>query len=138
MSPPLIATGELIMSEIGQRIYELRTERVPRLTQRQLAERAGLSVDLIQKLEQGRKATAKITSLSAIANALDVDLVAILSKPTHLESVPSDGGLLALRRVLTPVDEQAGDPVAREELRGLLVEAWSAYWRGDYDVLAGF
>jgi transcriptional regulator with XRE-family HTH domain len=126
------------MSEIGQRIYELRVERVPRLTQRELAERAGLSVDLIQKLEQGRKATAKITSLTAIAVALDVDLAAILSKPTHLESVPVDGGLLALRRALTPAVDELGEPVALEELRTELAEAWAAYWRGDYDVLSGF
>jgi transcriptional regulator with XRE-family HTH domain len=134
----LIATRERPMSEIGQRIYELRVERVPRLTQRELAERAGLSVDLIQKLEQGRKATAKITSLTAIAVALDVDLAAILSKPTHLESVPVDGGLLALRRALTPAVDELGEPVALEELRTELAEAWAAYWRGDYDVLSGF
>jgi transcriptional regulator with XRE-family HTH domain len=126
------------MSEIGQRIYELRTERIPRLTQRELAERAGLSVDLIQKLEQGRKTTAKITSLSAIAGALDVDLTAILSKPTHLESVPDSGGLLELRRVLTPVVDELGEPAPLEELRAAVVQAWAAYWKGDYDVLAAF
>jgi transcriptional regulator with XRE-family HTH domain len=127
------------MSEIGQRIYELRTERVPRLTQRDLAERAGLSVDLVQKLEQGRKATAKITSLTAIANALDVDLSALLSKPTHLESLPVDGGLLELRRVLTPVvDEPAGPYASAQELRTALADAWSTYWSGDYDLLASF
>jgi transcriptional regulator with XRE-family HTH domain len=127
------------MSEIGQRIYDLRTERVPRLTQRELAERAGLSVDLIQKLEQGRKATAKITSLSAIATALDVDLAALLSKPTHLESLPVDGGLLELRRVLTPVVDQPADHyTSTEELRTALADAWVAYWSGDYDLLTGF
>jgi transcriptional regulator with XRE-family HTH domain len=126
------------MSEIGQRIYELRAERVPRLTQRELAERAGVSVDLVQKLEQGVKATARITSLSKIAAALDVDLAAILSKPTHLESIPVDGGLLALRRALTPVVDEPGEPASVDELRAMLAEAWSAYWRGDYDVLAGF
>jgi transcriptional regulator with XRE-family HTH domain len=127
------------MSEIGQRIYDLRTERVPRLTQRELAERSGLSVDLIQKLEQGRKATAKITSLSAIANALDVDLAALLSKPTHLESLPADGGLLELRRVLTPVVDQPADHyTSAEELRTALADAWVAYWSGDYDLLTSF
>lgn len=126
------------MSEIGRRIYELRTERTPRLTQRELAERSGVSVDVIQKLEQGRKTGARITTLAAMASALDVDLSAILSKPTHLESVPVDGGLLALRRVLTPVVDDPGEPMAPEELRGALADGWDAYWRGDYDVLAGF
>lgn len=126
------------MSEIGQRIYELRVERSPHLTQRELAERAGVSVDVIQKLEQGRKSGARITTLSAIANALDVDLAAILGKPTHLEQIPASGGLLALRRALTPVVDEPGEPAAADELRAMLAEAWAAYWTGDYDLLAGF
>jgi transcriptional regulator with XRE-family HTH domain len=126
------------MSEIGQRIHELRTERVPRLTQHELAERAGVSVDVIQKLEQGRKATARIRTLSAIAAALDVDLSSLLSKPTHLETVPVDGGLLALRRALTPVVDEPGEPADPADLRAQLGEAWTAYWHGDYDLLTGF
>lgn len=126
------------MAEIGERIYQLRTERIPKLTQRELAERAGVSVDVIQKLEQGRKASAKITTLSAVAAALDVDLTAILSKPTHLETVPADGGLLELRRVLTPVVEPSGEPETAEEIRSLVTQAWDAYWSGDYDLLTVF
>jgi transcriptional regulator with XRE-family HTH domain len=126
------------MSEIGRRIYELRSERLPKLTQHQLAERAGVSVDVISKLEQGRKMSARIPTLSAIATALDVDLAALLGKPTHLESVPASGGLLELRRALTPVVDDRGEPATPEELRGQLVDAWSEYWNGDYDVLAGF
>jgi hypothetical protein len=83
-------------------------------------------------------ATAKITTLTAIADALDVDLAAVLSKPTHLESVPVDGGLLALRRALTPVVDEQSEPASVEELRATLAEAWTAYWAGDYDVLAAF
>ncbi|WP_164842389.1 helix-turn-helix domain-containing protein [Actinoplanes solisilvae] len=126
------------MAEIGQRIRDLRTERIPRLTQHQLAERAGVSVDVIQKLEQGRKVNARITTLSAIAEALDVDLASLLSKPTHLETIPPDGGLLALRRALTPVTDDGGEPVDPEDLRGQMTEAWAAYWSGDYDLLSGF
>ncbi|GAA2650192.1 helix-turn-helix domain-containing protein [Paractinoplanes durhamensis] len=126
------------MSEIGQRIHELRTERVPRLTQHELAERAGVSVDVVQKLEQGRKASARIRTLSAIAAALDVDLSSLLSKPTHLETLPVDGGLLALRRALTPVVDEPGEQGDPEDLRAQLGEAWSAYWSGDYDLLSAF
>lgn len=126
------------MSEIGRRIYELRTERTPRLTQRDLADRAGVSVDVISKLEQGVKSSARIPTLTAIATALDVDLAALLGKPTHLETLPVDGGLLALRRALTPVVDHAGEPAAPPQLRMQLADAWAAYWRGDYDVLAGF
>lgn len=127
------------MAEIGQRIRELRTERIPRLTQQQLADRAGVSVDVIQKLEQGRKVNARITTLTAIADALDVDLSSLLSKPTHLETIPPDGGLLALRRALTPmVPDQIDEPLGRDELRGQIDEGWVAYWFGDYDSISGF
>jgi transcriptional regulator with XRE-family HTH domain len=126
------------MASIGQRLRELRTERIPRLTQHDLAERAGVSVDVIQKLEQGRKASARITTLSAIADALDVDLAQLLSKPTHLETIPPEGGLLALRRALTPVVEESDDQPDVAELTAQVAEAWSAYWSGDYDLLTGF
>jgi predicted transcriptional regulator len=38
---------------IGGRIFELRVGREPRLTQQALADKAGVSVDIIGKLEQG-------------------------------------------------------------------------------------
>lgn len=41
-------------STIGERIKQLRVQGSPRMTQRELAERAGVSVDLISKLEQGQ------------------------------------------------------------------------------------
>jgi transcriptional regulator with XRE-family HTH domain len=125
------------MSEIGHRIFELRTGRAPRLTQQELAERAGLSVDTVKKLEQGRRA-GTIPTLTAIANALDVDLGAVVGKPTHLESVPAGGGMLALRRALTPVTDEPGEPAPLDELRASVAQAWAAYWRGDYDLIATF
>lgn len=124
------------MSSIGQRIHELRTERSPRLTQQQLAERAGLSVDLIQKLEQRRKSSARITSLMAIAQALDVDLSDLLGKRMVLESIPEHGGLLELRRAITPIDDQTTDSSAIDDLPEKVSDAWRLYWKGDFDELA--
>lgn len=125
------------MSEIGDRIYELRNDRSPRLTQEELAERAGLSVDTIRKYEQGSRPPT-LPSLMKIAKALDVDLGVLVGKPTHLESAPITGGILALRRALTPVVDEPGEPLALEELRPSLAQAWEAYWRGDYDLIATF
>jgi transcriptional regulator with XRE-family HTH domain len=124
------------VSSIGQRIYELRTERLPRLTQQELAERAGLGVDLIQKLEQGRKSSARITSLMAIAQALDVDLSDLLGKRTILESVPEHGGLLELRRAITPVNDATTEKSAIDDLPEKISDAWRLYWKGDFDALA--
>lgn len=125
------------MPEIGDRIYELRNNRTPRITQEELAERTGLSVDTIRKIEQGRRG-GSLPTLSRIAAALDVDLGVVVGKPTHLESVPPVGGILALRRALTPVVDEPDEPLDVEELRPSLARAWAAYWTGDYDLIAQF
>jgi transcriptional regulator with XRE-family HTH domain len=52
---------------IGDQLGRLRTQRG--LTQEQLAERAGVSVDVIRKLEQGSRATARIKTLVELAGA---------------------------------------------------------------------
>lgn len=81
--------GEPSPFAIGERIRQLRTQRSPRMTQRELAERAGVSVDLVSKLEQGAKQTASLPSLKAIAAALDVDLAALLSdQPRPAATLP--------------------------------------------------
>jgi transcriptional regulator with XRE-family HTH domain len=55
---------------IGERIAQLRHKR---MSQAALAAAAGVSLDLIRKLEQGRRHSVSIASLHAIAHALDVD-----------------------------------------------------------------
>jgi transcriptional regulator with XRE-family HTH domain len=70
---------------IGERIRQLRLRRAATMTQRELADRAGVSVDLVSKLEQGVKQTASLASLGRIAAALAVDVAVLLSRP----SVPS-------------------------------------------------
>ncbi|MGH3270544.1 MAG: helix-turn-helix domain-containing protein, partial [Trebonia sp.] len=62
---------------IGQRIRELRK---PRFTQHDLAAAADVSVDVIRKLEQGRRHTASIGTLQRIARALDVDVAELFGR----------------------------------------------------------
>ena len=68
---------------IGVQLRRIRGERG--LTQEGLAERAGVSVDLIKKLEQGSRATARLATLIALANALDVSLSQLTDKQTALD-----------------------------------------------------
>jgi transcriptional regulator with XRE-family HTH domain len=123
-------------STIGGRIRQLRWERQPRLTQRELAERAGVSVDLIAKLEQGAKQTALLVSLHKIAGALDVDVSGLLAPPARID-VPADdrAGVLAIRRAIT-AGSADGEPASLDELSQSLGYAWSAYWTSRFDVLA--
>jgi phosphopantothenoylcysteine decarboxylase len=54
------------------------------LTQEELADRANVSRDLAAKLEQGRRRTARITSLASLAGALDVELSALVRRVTRV------------------------------------------------------
>lgn len=82
---------------IGQRVTQLRGTT---MTQTALAAAAaGVSVDLVRKLEQGRRHTVSIASLHRLARALDVDAGELLSKTTPL---PDPGPTPAPSRSATP------------------------------------
>jgi len=124
---------------IGDRIRRLRTGRWPKLTQRELAERAGVSVELIAKLEQGVKQSALLTSLNKIATALDVDVSALVARPVRVDVSPGGGessGILGIRRAITTVRVDA-EPASEDELRKSATLAWGSYWTNDFGVLAG-
>src|SRR6266542_4014440 len=86
---------------IGERVRQLRHQQS--MTQRELAERAGVSADLISKLEQGQKQTALLVTLHKIAGALDVDVSVLLARPARVEVTDDDGGVLAIRRAAPSV-----------------------------------
>ena len=121
---------------IGGRIYELRTGREPRLTQQGLAEKAGVSVDLIAKLEQGRRQTALVPTLLKLARALDVDLVQLLSVPARIDDGQDgdEAGILAIRRAVI-TSRPAGPPLSTEDLQREMDLVWSHYWANRFDAL---
>lgn len=90
---------------IGDRVARLRLRR--KLTQERLAERAGLSVDIVRKLEQGRRQTARLATLNSLARALDVEPSILVGQPVtfevHNEMDPPS--VLALRQAVSPVSE---------------------------------
>ena len=80
--------------EVGETIgYQLRRlRRLRGLTQEALADRANVSRDLVAKLEQGRRHTARISSLASLARALDVELSALVRSATPApENTPRRG-----------------------------------------------
>ncbi|MQA11933.1 MAG: helix-turn-helix domain-containing protein [Pseudonocardiaceae bacterium] len=127
------------MHEIGERIRELRNGW---FTQQELATAAGVSVDIVRKLEQGQRHTASVPTLARIARALDVEMAALLAKPTPPPSSEPDSGIVAIRRVLTAVDDLTGDgtadvePVSLGEAERTVEYLWGAYWGGRYELLA--
>lgn len=122
---------------IGEQIRRLRLQRTPKMTQREVAERAGVSVDLIKKLETGVKQTALLVSLHKIARALDVDVAMLLARPEPVEVADdNDGGVVAIRLAITAVRSDT-EPAGLEELTQQARYAWNAYWTSHLDVLAG-
>ncbi|NUK05302.1 helix-turn-helix domain-containing protein [Streptomyces lunaelactis] len=93
---------------IGDRVARLRMRR--KLTQEGLAERAGLSVDVVRKLEQGVRQTARLTTLNALARALDVEPSTLVGQPTTFEVRADDEqpSVLALRQAISPVADLLG------------------------------
>lgn len=117
---------------LGERLKVAR--RYAGMTQEELADRAGVSIDTVRKLEQGRRHGARMATVNAFARALGVSTITLLEP-----GEPSNGPLAELRRALTPAaawmpgtDEPPPD---LDTLRFGVGDAWRAYHRGDFGTL---
>ncbi|WP_432123640.1 helix-turn-helix domain-containing protein [Streptomyces sp. C10-9-1] len=132
---------------LGDRIARLR--RLADLTQEGLAERSGVSVDVIRKVEQRRKHSARLPTLHSLADGLGVELTALLGNPP---AVPSSGGaeppqLVAVRRAIMPplfappAAPTGAEPLSPTLVRAEIADAWTLYHAAEFarlmDVLPG-
>lgn len=121
------------MDTLGQRISSTRTTR--RMTQQQLADLAQTSIEVVRKLEQGSRHSARLDTLQRLANALDIPIAQLVGKPQGMPGSVDDARVLTLRRaVLTPADP-VGDPPPVEQLRTSVTDLWRLYWTGRYTPL---
>lgn len=67
-----------IGKQLGQRIRDLRTQRVERWTQEDLAEKAKISVSFLSMIERGER-VAHVETLASLAGALEVPLSELFS-----------------------------------------------------------
>jgi transcriptional regulator with XRE-family HTH domain len=130
---------EDVEETIGARLRRLR--RAVPLTQEQLAASAGVSVDVVQKLEQDRRLTARTSTLVALARGLDVDLAELVDRRARLDH-HDDGGVLALRdALLSPalldgvVVGDADQASTVDAISSEVDAAWARYWAGQFSVL---
>ena len=93
---------------IGVRLAHLRDART--LTQEELAERAGVHVDTIRRLEQGAQAGARMATYEKLASALDIELGRLLGQRTMTHALAADGGIVALRNAVQAVGQLPGMP----------------------------
>ncbi len=125
---------------IGERIKLFRKAAL--MTQDDLAAAAGVSTDLIRKLEQGRRNTASLASLYRIARALDIDLGELLGRARRPRSTDDRQALvMPIRDALTPVDALTGlvddiDVPTVAMLDRSVTYGYCACWGGRYSLLA--
>ncbi|WP_406313336.1 helix-turn-helix domain-containing protein [Streptosporangium sp. NBC_01639] len=127
-------------SSIGNQLKRIREDQD--LTQEELAERAGLSRDIIAKLEQGRRKSARLTTLIKLANALDVDLSKLTDKRDRMGADRDGGSVLALRdALLSPSflpnldDGHDGEPTPLGDIKAAVDDACRRYWAGEFPAL---
>jgi transcriptional regulator with XRE-family HTH domain len=129
--------GAVLVSEaktIGDRLTLLRRERS--MTRKELAEESGVSADVIEKLEHGRRQTARATWLIKLAGALKAELSGLLGRPRPDErgadAAPAVCDAVAAPDSTPGMDaDDAGDAPDLGELNTAVAEAWRAYWSGD-------
>ncbi|MEV8479092.1 helix-turn-helix transcriptional regulator [Streptomyces sp. NPDC051173] len=128
----------MVTEHLGDRLGRLR--RLAGLTQEGLAERSGVSVDVVRKLEQKRKHSARLPTLHALSRGLGVELTALLGDPP---GVPSTGEadppqLVALRRaIMPPLFAPPPEPNGAERLTAPLLrreisDSWTLYHDADF------
>ena len=123
---------------LGDRLAKLR--KLARLTQEQVAERAGVSVDVIRKLEQHRKHSARLPTLHALARGLGVEVTTLLGDPPAVASngAPDPPTLVVLRRAVMPSlvprppDLNDLGSLSLSVLRQEIANGWSLYHNADF------
>lgn len=126
---------------IGDQLGRLRTQSG--LTQEQLAERAQVSVDVIRKLEQGTRSTARIKTLVSLAGALDANVSVLITPRTSLAPLRDhDPTLEAVRQAVVygsvPGLDEPEEPAEdeRASLATAAKQAWRVWQDGDYSAAA--
>jgi transcriptional regulator with XRE-family HTH domain len=101
-------------TDLGGRLGEIRRQRG--LTQEQLAERAGVSVSTVRKLEQRDRESASLPTLRKLGAALDVTTVELFAPTTRLDepmlSTADRDDLYAIRRALQPARAWNGEVIS--------------------------
>lgn len=104
-------------SGMGDRVAELRLRR--NLTQEALADRAGLSVDVVRKLEQGRRTSARLATINSLARALDTEPSFLVGQPSTFEGIhpaePEPPSVHALRQAVSPLTDLLGGEADPED-----------------------
>ncbi|MBX6391274.1 MAG: helix-turn-helix transcriptional regulator, partial [Frankia sp.] len=117
-------------TDLGGRLGQLRRRRG--LTQEELSERSGVSVAVINKLEQGQRESVRVATLHALARGLDIRTAELFEGAAYMDDSEERGraALLPLRRVLEPAPPGIGpsaSPASIDALRIVTQDAARLY-----------
>lgn len=118
---------------LGERVSQVRRRRS--LTQTELADKAGLSVEVVYKLEQGQRDGIRITTLHRLAQALNVPTATFFE--VEVQPVTGSEAIMPLRRLLVPGPSasSADEPnLAVRSLRERLIVLTQDYHHARYAV----
>src|SRR5713226_8279365 len=102
----------------GDRIRDIRKRRG--ITQRALADRSGVSLSLIKKVEQGDYGEIRLETLHKIAVTLRVPTTALATRPSAQQPARDDiTQWLPVRRALEGNSNAASEPAEEPTLDGL-------------------
>ncbi|MEU8270013.1 helix-turn-helix domain-containing protein [Sphaerisporangium sp. NPDC049002] len=127
-------------STIGKRLRSLRLDRG--YSQQELANRAGVSLDLVSLLERDVRESMSWASMVKLARALDVDPGVIAGKKPALDPVPGAAVLSVRDAVINPGllpllhPDHEGEPADAASLWRLVERSYGAYFGGEFGVLA--
>mgnify|MGYP000017974527 FL=1 len=74
-----------LSDNVSNRIYELRTSK--KLTQETLADKAGMDVNALGRIERGQNGNIKLETLDKIIRALEIDHRTFFSFTTDEDSI---------------------------------------------------
>jgi len=122
---------------LGENLARIRTARG--LTQDDLAQTSGVSVDTISRLERGARATARRSTLQALSLALGTDPARLLGiHPPEQDTAGAEQLRRAVRALDLPDLAEPVDVLGLPELHDAASLAWSDYLAGRHtELLAG-
>jgi transcriptional regulator with XRE-family HTH domain len=123
--------------EIGENLARIRAARG--LTQDELAQSSGVSVDTISRLERGARATARRSTVQALARALGIDPARLLGiHAPEQDTVGAEQLRRAVRALDIPDFAEPVEVLSLPELHDAASGAWSDYLAGRHaELLAG-
>lgn len=125
------------MLPIGENLARIRTARG--LTQEELAQSSGVSVDTISRLERGTHASARRSTVQALALALGTDPARLLGiAPPEQDTVGAEQLRRAVHALDLPDFAEPTEVLPLRELHDASSGAWSDYLAGRHtELLAG-